>query len=182
MEEVLKLFRLKTTWLQTNPADGGVSKVKTEEIVQAVSYTDAEKIAYEIADQENRCELGDIDIEIVRMKPCDIIFHNCLVSSEKLVCGLVENHFEGEENSGEGLYLVNYVIITIDEKSGKEKATRASLFVPATDNKNAYECAVSYLKNGMCDYTIKDIKFDKASSLLLDQKYYETIVNNHDLK
>lgn len=178
MEIELQLFRIKTTWMCENPETAALEKTKTEEIVQAINYTEAEKIAYELAEKEFRYKLGSVDIEIVRMKPSEIVYNDCLVKDENLVCGLIYSFFEGDEHSGEGLYNVTVTYPVINEKNGKEKYCKETILVAATSNNKAYDIALCLFQKSMNNnVTVKDVKFDRASALLLDPKYYENIVS-----
>ena len=63
-------YRIKTEWVSER--DGGnLAKVKTEELVYVSSYTEAEKVAYAIAESENRTQFGSINIEIIKTKITD---------------------------------------------------------------------------------------------------------------
>ena len=50
-------YRIKTDWL-AEQEDGKLQKTKTEELVFASSYTEAEKVAYALAEKYERAKFG----------------------------------------------------------------------------------------------------------------------------
>lgn len=65
MSKDFKYFRIKMSYQGTD-ATGAIVPIKTEDIVMAVCYSDAEAIAYKLAEGKN--EYGEVDIEIVKPK------------------------------------------------------------------------------------------------------------------
>lgn len=165
--EKLNFYRIKTSWV-AEKADGNLTKVKTEELVHAVNYTDAEKVAYAIVQDQNRTKFGDIEIEILKTKIEDLAYDNVLLQDENLVEGLVYNYFAEPDDSGVGLYAVKVMFIEIDERSGKEKRTNSTIYIPAVSNANAVDSLHLYLKKcgEMREYVVRDVKYDKAEAIL----------------
>ena len=179
----LNFFRLKTEWMAEGK-DGGLSRVKTEELVMATSYTEAEKVAYAIAENQSRGNMGSFSIEIVKTKISDIIYNNILAQDDVVTCGMICNYFEEDEESGVGLYSVKVVYITVDEKSGREKRATETLYVPATSNADATSKIDDFvLENiGITDYVIRDTKFDKAEAIYWPVNIHQNKVKSLDLK
>ena len=157
-------FRIKTEWTAEDES-GNLSKVKTEELVLATCFTEAEKVAYAIAEDQNRGKYGDFNIDIVKTKISDVLYNDILAHDSKLICGMVCNYFEEDETSGFGLYAVKAVYIETDEKTGKEKKTTDTIYVPAISNADATDAVQQYLSTGAIDFVIRDTKFDKAEAI-----------------
>lgn len=174
----MQLFRSITTWLRENPETGAAEKTKTEEIIEAVNFTEAEKIAFALAEKEVRFKLGDVDIDIKRINNInEIIYQPVLVHDDTLVEGLTYNYFEGTDDTGEGLYSVKVMFTEITDK-GKEKRSSETLFVPANSNGEATKIVKAWLsKNDTRDFVVRDAKFDKASALLLTTSTYNIIAD-----
>ena len=126
----LNYYRIKTGWLGEANESGQLQKLKTEELVLATSYTEAEKVAYELIASQNRKQFSDdVSIEILKTKIEDIIYNDNLHKDDSLVCGLVSCYFEEGDETGVGLYGVKVMFITIDEKLPKKNAaTKPSTF------------------------------------------------------
>lgn len=166
MEQNFNYYRIKTEWLKERD-DGNLQKEKTEELVYATSYTEAEKIAYALVEDQQRTKFSsDISIEIVKTKISELLYNDILEHDSALVGGLVCNYFSEGEDTGVGLYSVKTVTTTSDEKSGKEKRTTDTIFIPATSNSDAARRVTDYLGNTMSDFVIRDVKFDKAEAIL----------------
>ncbi len=167
MREGFDFYRIKTEW--TSEREGGaLAKVKTEELVYASSYTEAEKVAYVIAENQNRTQFGSINIEIVKTKINELVYNDVLAQDGELTSGLVCNFFEEGEDTGVGLYCVKVMFIDVDEKTGKEKRTNDNIYVPAVSNVEAAQFVRAYLtKVGeQREFIVRDTKFDRAEAIL----------------
>ena len=167
MQTGFDFYRIKTDW--TSEREGGMlTKVKTEELVYASSYTEAEKVAYAIAEDQNRTQFGSISIEIIKTKIAELVYNDTLAQDESLISGLVCNYFEEDEDSGVGLYCVRVMFINVDEKTGKEKRSNENIFMPATSNVAAVQLVHDHLKKvgEVRDFIVRDSKFDKAEAIL----------------
>ena len=109
----LDFYRIKTEWTRERE-NGELAKVKTEELVMATSYTEAEKVAYAIVEDQQRAKYGSVNIEIIKTKINDVLFNDILVQDNQTVCGLICNFFEESEESGVGLYnVINNSVVFI---------------------------------------------------------------------
>lgn len=156
-------YRIKMAWT-TEQEDGSLAKVKTEDLVYASSYTEAEKIAYAIIEDQQRTRHSEVLIEIIKTKISEMLFNDNLQHVNELVGGMVYNFLDPEADENIGIYAVKVMIITIDEKSAKEKRTYETIYTPASSNTDAAERIRKHLS--MSDFVIRDIKFDKAESVL----------------
>lgn len=165
MTQGFDYYRIKTEWLSEKDT-GDLMKKKTEELVLASSYAEAEKVAYAIGEDQQRSRFSSIKPEIIRTKIDDILFNDALEHEEgKLIEGLVENYFTESEDTGMGLYAVKVMFIDIDEKTAKEKRTTETIYAPAKTNIDAANFVENYLKGTGRDFTIRDTKFDKAEAI-----------------
>ena len=172
----LDFYRIKTEWVKECES-GELAKAKTEELVMVTNYTEAEKVAYAIAEDQSRTQFGSMNIEIIKTKINNVIFNDILAQDEKTVCGLICNFFEESEESGVGLYMVKVVIFTTDEKTGKTKRTTQTVFVPATSNADATKRVEKDMNDGMFEFVIRDTRFDKAEAI-----YWPTEIHQNKTK
>ena len=172
------LFRIKTTWLCEEKESGALKKTKSEELVEAVNYTEAEKVAYAIAENEQRCVFDEVDIAIQRIDNVSaILYQPVLEKDDNLLEGLVYTYFSETEDSEVGLYSVKVNATELDEATNKEKETSRIILIPAKSNGEASKLAKLYAKQvlGIHDARVKDVKFDRCSAILLTPKSYEKI-------
>lgn len=177
----LDFYRIKTEWTKECES-GELAKVKTEELVMATSYTEAEQVAYAIAEDQSRTHFGSMNIEIVKTKINDVLFNDILTQDSKTICGLICNFFEESEESGTGLYMVKSVIFTTDEKTGKTKRSTQTVFVPATSNADATKRVAKCMNDSMLDFVIRDTRFDKAEAIYWPADIHQSKVKALDLE
>lgn len=175
MNTELNYYRIKTEWT-SEQEDGSLVKLKTEELAFATSYTEAEKIAYALVEDQRRDKYGSVSIDITKTKITELLYNDILVHDERLIGGLVCNYFDSEDDQV-GIYAVKVMFIDIDEKSGKEKKSVETIFTPAKSNTNAAACITEHLEGSMRDYVIRDIKFDKAEAVLWPKDIQQSKMN-----
>lgn len=174
MDNGFNYYRIKTVW-EGEAKDQSLTKKKSEELVYATSYTEAEKIAHALIEDQQRAKFSDsIEIEIVKTKIEDILYNDILATQEPLVGGLVCSFFEESDDTGVGLYAVKVMFIEIDEKTAKEKRRYQTIYTPATSNSDANERVRKYLESSVCDYVVRDAKFDKAEAILWPSDIYKS--------
>ncbi|MBO5970104.1 MAG: DUF4494 family protein [Clostridia bacterium] len=167
MQTGFDFYRIKTEW--TSEREGGaLAKTKTEELVYASSYSEAEKVAYALAENQNRTQFGSISIEILKTKITELVYNNVLTQDTELTAGLVCNFFEEAVDTEVGLYCVKVMYMVVDEKTGKEKRSNENIYVPATSNIEAAQFVHAYLKKvgETREFIIRDTKFDRAEAIL----------------
>lgn len=175
---MLNYYRVKTDWL-AEQEDGKLQKTKTEELVFASSYTEAEAVACALAEKYQRSKFGDVQIEIVKTKISELLYNNILQTDDQATHGLITNYFEEPDTTGVGMYQVKVYYTEIDEVSGKEKHQTETIFTPARSNADASEAVISYLKRvgEQRDYVVRDARFDKAEAILWPAETYQKKVN-----
>ena len=110
----------------------GMNAIKSEKyLFDALSFTEAEKRAYEELEGYN-------EIEITRINPVKV--------SEIFLTGKGDLYFKCK---------INY--ITLDEKSGKEKKKPAYVWVQAENTKNAEAYLTEGMKGNLSDWTCESI-------------------------
>lgn len=172
MSNSFNFYRIKMAYKGTNDL-GAIVTVKTEDLVMASCYTEAEKIAFKLA--EGKDEFGDVDYEIIRTKISEIAYNETFATDMQLTCGLVTYFFEESEETEVGLYQVNLVYYTLDEKTGKTKPQSETIFIPALSSSEAIKNIHSHLKQvgETRDYTIRNVKYDKAQSVMVTQETHQ---------
>lgn len=164
-------YRIKMMW-KGELEDGSLEKVKTEDLVYASSYSEAEKMAYALIEDQNRTKHEEIySLEIVKTKIGDMLYNDTLDHDNTLLEGMVYNFFPVIEN-GEGFYAVKVEIITIDERTAKEKKSHETIYTPAISNSDAADRVLRYLKNSGSDVIVRDVKFDRAESILWPEQTF----------
>ena len=128
-------YRIKMMW-KGELEDGSLEKIKTEDLVYASSYTEAENMAYAIIEDQNREKHEPIySLEIIKTKIGDMLCNDTLDHDDRLVGNMVYNFFPTIEN-GEGFYGVKVLIITVDEKTAKEKNLSSGQLTYSNPNLN----------------------------------------------
>lgn len=175
----LSYFRIKTEYTKEQE-NGTLQKTKIEELVLATSYTEAEKVAYKLAEIYDRTKFSNINIEIIKTKITDVLYNNILEQDEDQVCGMIGNFFSESENSGTGLYSVKTDFFTVDEKTAKEKKTTETFYTPATSNADANNRIIEHLRDTMSDYVIRDAKFDRAEAIYWPTEVHRNKTQEYD--
>lgn len=86
MSKDFNYFRIKMAYKGANDL-GAIVPIKSEDLVMATCYTEAEQIAYKLA--EGKDEFGDVDIEIVRTKISEVAYNDTFATDTELICGLI---------------------------------------------------------------------------------------------
>lgn len=165
MEQTTNFYRIKMEWTREG-MEGELQKAKTEDLALVTSYSEAEKIAYSLIEDENRTKFGSVNYEIIKTKISELLYNETLEHDNILVGGLVCNYFTEPEDSCVGLYSVKVVTSYIDEKTNKVKKQTDTIFTPAESNSDAAKRISEFFAKTMQDFVIRDIKFDKAESIL----------------
>lgn len=176
MNEGFDYFRIKMAW-NAEQEDGSLAKVKTEDLVYASSYTEAEKIAYALIEDQQRTKNGDVSFEILKTKISELLYNDNLLHDSDLVGGMVYNYLDPEADENIGIYAVKVMLVTVDERTAKEKRTYETLYTPASSNTDAADRISKHLNKSMSDFVIRDIKFDKAESILWPTNVFEAKAN-----
>lgn len=112
--------------------DGMMKKVKEQYVVDAESFTDAEK---KITDECGTAD--DFTVEDISRAP------------------FKEVAYINEQQ--EGWFKVKLKFITIDEKSEKEKATKVCYLVESSSTAQAQQATEAMMQGSMLDYSITSI-------------------------
>lgn len=171
MKQPLDYFRIKMTWVEEKE-DGALKKVKTEDLVYATSYTEAEKIAYAIIEDQQRDRHEDVTYEIIKTKISEMLYNDNLVHDEELVGGMVYNYLDPSADDNIGIYAVKVMLLFADEKTGEDKQSYETIYTPASSNTDAADRITKHLDT--LDFVIRDTKFDKAESILWPVDVYKT--------
>ena len=176
--KVLNYYRIKTNWLAEKD-DHALEKAKTEELVFATSYTEAEMIAMSLIEKYDRSRFGDVSFEIIKTKINELLYNSILQSETELVSNLICCYFEEKDDTGVGLYQVKVYFTEVDEKSGKGKHSTETIFTPAASNAEASHIVQEYLRRmgEQRDFTIRDTKFDKAEAIYWPIEKYKQQIN-----
>lgn len=86
MSKDFNYFRIKMAYKGTNDL-GAIVPIKSEDLVMATCYTEAEQIAYKLT--EGKDEFGDVDVEIVRTKISEVAYNDTFATDTELICGLI---------------------------------------------------------------------------------------------
>lgn len=173
-------YRIKTEWTSESE-NGNLNKTKTEELVFATSYSEVERIAYSLSEKENRTKFSVPSIEIIKTKINELLYNDILTDDPELLEGMIINYFAESDETGAGLYSVKITYIEIDEKSGKEKRSNETIYVPAKSNTQANSYVTAFLKqNDSRFFVVRDIKFDKAEAILWPKDMYQEKVRQFD--
>ena len=168
-----EFYRIKMTY-QGEKEDGGLDTIKSEDLVMAVNYTDAEKIAFKLMEDKAIDDMESVKYEIIKTKITDVIYNNTFVTDVNLIGGLFMYYFEEGESTEVGLYSVQVIYIELKE-NGKEKRSTETLYIPATTPQEAASLVNSYLKDvgETRNWIIRNVKFDKAQTVLVTKEKHQ---------
>ena len=126
--------------------DGKVKKVNEPYLVDALSFTEAEK---RIIEERKHYMSGEFQVsDIKRARYAEL--------------------FETDDESADRWFKVKLTFITLDEKTGAEKKTSQNVLVQAADLRDAVKRLDEGMKSSMMDYVISSV----AESPLLDVYHY----------
>jgi len=129
--------------------DGSIKKVSEPYLVDAISFTEAEK---RIIEEMKPFISGEFEVaDIKRVRLAEI--------------------FETKEESADRWFKAKLVFVTFDENSGKEKKTSSFVLIQAADLRAALKRLDEGMKDAMLDYTIAELK----ETPLMDVYHYNTI-------
>ncbi len=127
--------------------NGAVKKVCEPYLVDAISFTEAER---RIVEEIKPFMMGEFQVsDIKRVNYAEL--------------------FETPEDSADKWYKCKLVFITMDEKSGVEKKTSQNVLVQASDLRNAVKRLDEGMKGSMMDYSIANV----AETALMDVFHYK---------
>ena len=115
--------------------DGKNKKVTESYLVDALSFTEAEK---RIIDEMKPFITGEFTVEAIKR-------YN------------ITDLFETEDTDADKWFKVKINYITLDEKSGREKKTASYMLVQAADIKDAQKRFEEGMKGAMADYQVEKI-------------------------
>lgn len=174
MDQGFNYYRIKMAWT-VEQEDGTLAKIKTEDLAYVSSYTEAEKVAYALIEDQQRDKNGEVTFEILKDKISEMLYNDNLMHDSDLLGGLVYNYLDPDADENIGIYVVKIMLVTIDERTAKEKRTYQTIHTPAKSNTDAAERIKKYLS--MSDFIIRDIKFDKAESILWPVEVFQSKSN-----
>ena len=128
--------------------DGKNKKVTESYLVDALSFTEAEK---RIIEEMNPFITGEFTVETIK-------WYN------------ITELFENTECEPSIWFRVKVNFITLDEKSGMEKKTANNMLVQASDIRGAQKYFDECMKNTMADYQIEKI----VETKIMDVYKFET--------
>ena len=129
--------------------DGSIKKVSEPYLVDAISFTEAEK---RIIEEMKPFISGEFEVaDIKRVRLAEI--------------------FETKEESADRWFKAKLVFVTFDENSGKEKKTPSFVLIQAADLRAALKRLDEGMKDAMLDYTIAELK----ETPLMDVYHYNTV-------
>lgn len=173
MNNGMDFYRLRFEYTGED-SEGKLITKKEENLVVAVNYADAEAIAYEIMADASMTQFDDnVKYEIIKTKISELLFTNVFCTDEDFKDKFVLYYLE-EEESESGLFAVKVLYTEINDK-GKSKNQKEDIYVAASDPKEAFIFVHQYLKNVETrDWSIRDVKFDKASSVLVTAEMHKS--------
>lgn len=139
----MEFFEVKVKYDRTRE-DGTDGSVIENYVVDALSFTEAEA---RVTKEMQPYITGDFMIKAIKRAPCG----------------------ELVSNGGDKYFLVMYNIITIDERSGKEKKSPMSVLFQEESIDDAKDSARSYMKSSVLDYELVCVKETKLLDVFLNQ-------------
>lgn len=170
MNTGIEFYRLRFEYMGED-SDGKLATKKEDDLVIAVNYTDAEALAFEMMEEMKQYN-DSVKYEIVKAKIPELLFTDTFSTDKEYKENYVLYFFsEGEDEAA--LFAVNVKYTEISD-NGKEKSKKENIYVAASSPKEAYDFVSKYLaKVETRDWAIRDVKFDKASSVLVTEEMHK---------
>ena len=130
--------------------DGKVKKVTEPYLVDALSFTEAEK---RVIEERTPYMMGEFQVSDIKRARLAELFESDLESADKF-------------------YKAKLTFITLDEKTGAEKKSSHMVLVQAGD----FESAVKRLKEGMKDSMSDYVIYAMTETPILDIYHYKPLV------
>lgn len=176
MSKDFEFYRIKMAY-KAEDANGAIALMKTEDLVMATCYTEAETIAYKL--MEGKDQFGEVSYEIVKTKISEVLYNETFATDEELICGLFTYYFEEPEDNEVGLYAVSAIINFMDEKTGDIKPQKKTIYLPADSPHRAIGAADEFINDAYPEadsYAIRNVKYDKAQSVMVTQQVHQANV------
>lgn len=136
--------------------DGSVKKVSEPYLVDAISFTEAER---RIINEIKPFMTGEFEVsDIKRVKYAEL--------------------FETPSDDADRWFKAKLVFVTIDEKTAKERKTTQQVLIQAGDIRKALQRLDEGMKGSMMDYTISMIQ----ETLIMDVYHYQEPVPANAVK
>lgn len=173
------IFRLKFAFDDRNE-EGKLKKAKLECLVECETYSEAEKMAYDIIEREGLGTYGDVEYEIAKTKLSisNFIDNNTLSANRGMVNGKTECYFSDETDA---FFIVKMKLYSYNEK-GKKQQTLLTCVVSDESINKAIATVRTYMSSAMQDYVITDTKMDAAEYLYLSPSSYKSIKERYEAK
>lgn len=136
--------------------EGLMTKVSEAYLVDALSFTEAEKRFIEEMEPYMSGEFEVTDIKKTK----------------------VSELFESEDSLADKWYKANVALITIDEKSAKEKRTNCPMFIQAVSLSDALSSLTKGMAGTLSDYVVTSI----AETQIMDVYHADLSGNNEEKK
>lgn len=173
MGKNFNFYRIKMAF-KDEANDGAIIPVKTEDLVMATCYSEAEQIAYRLMEGKDR--FSDVTYEICKTKIDKVYFNDTFSVDNNLICGLVSYYFKEDLDTEVGLYSVDAVVYVADEKTGKTKAVKVVTYIPASFPSEAIRDTKKIIGDEYqnCDYCVRSVKYDKAQSVMVTPETHQS--------
>lgn len=180
MQQEMSYYRVSTEFYQED-LNGALIKQKTEDLVRCSCYTDAEQTALALANYYNRDKFAEssfLKIKVVKTPINCFLYNDLLVSESQLINKLVCCGFEETRDSSVGIYAVKVMYID-DEDEKRKKTFNEVIYVPAIDVNDAMFRVTNYIDESQetKKFFIREVKFDKAESILWDPQFYKSKIS-----
>ena len=133
--KVSKFFEVKVQY-QKMQDDGKEKKVTEQYVVEALSFTEAEA---RITEEMTNYTDGEFDVVSEKIAP-----YNEIILSDK--------------SDDDKWFISKVSLITLDEKTAKEKKTSQRLLVQAETSEKAMDYTKEMFSHGMSDYSIDSVQ------------------------
>lgn len=170
MNTPTNFYRIKMSWLHTN-AEGKEEKLKTEDLVEATCYTEAEKIAHALVREQQRDAIQEPEYEIVKTKVEYLRMSNILQVDGPLQ-SLMYAYFNDAEGCTDGLYSVKVRYEEGLNDKGDRTFRTKTVWVIARSSDHAKDLAERRY-DGLGPI-VREIKFDPTESIIVPKSFIES--------
>ena len=147
VSRVSKFFEVKIQYLKMQE-DGKEKKVAEQYVVEAESFTEAEA---RIIEEMTPYISGEFDVVSEKIAPFNEIFLS-------------------DKSDDDKWFISKVSLITLDEKTAKEKKTSQRLLVQAETSEKAMDYTKEMFSHGMSDYSIDSVQDTPTLDVFLHER------------
>lgn len=168
--ETTDFYVLKLQFKAEDVETGEMKKQKREFLAECVNYAEAEKLAYDIMEDQGWMKHEFSKPEVVRITVKDLRTNSCITAEKESIGDFSEMYLEEEDDH---FYKVD-LSDPVEDENGKIKYVKISLFIPASTTGEAE----TYARKLFTTAFVNSTKIMNFKSAFVTENSLESIERN----